>query len=107
MRVSPVWFTNIAWIRFHVADHAAPPKWSGQLGFTNSPDALNTQLLWADGHIVTRVASFHNAAVDSVGFFNQCDLVIISRSAPSICYETASENAAWCGLRVPVMVLGG
>ena len=56
---------------------------------------------------MTRVVTFDNATPENVGFLNQYDLVIISRSVPSGHYETATENAAWHGLRVPVMILGG
>lgn len=85
-----LWAANIAWISFHAADNS-PSGGASNLGFTNAPDAPYTQLLRNNGHTVTRVATFDNATVESVGFLNQYDLVIISRSVPSGHYETATE----------------
>jgi len=106
LTVPRLWGANIAWISFHPADNS-PSAAAAALGFTNAPDAPYTQLLRANGHTVTRVVTFDNATPESVGFLNQYDLVIISRSVSSGHYETATENAAWHGLRVPVMILGG
>jgi len=101
-----LWAANIAWVSFHPADNS-PSSGASGLGFTNAPDAPYTQLLRANGHTVTRVVVFDNATPETVGFLNQYDLVIISRSVNSGFFETATENAAWHGLRAPVMILGG
>ena len=68
-----------------------------------------TALLAAKGHTVTRfvtIADLQNNP-DLIAALNTNDLVIISRSVPSGNYDTVAETAAWNGLTVPMMSLGG
>lgn len=94
---------RIAWISYH-PDADIPSSAAAAAGFTRAPDAPYTDLLTAKGHRVTRIVTSGNP---NVTLLNTFDLVIISRSVPSGDYQDPPETAAWNGLAVPVIQLGG
>src|SRR5688500_3841832 len=94
---------NIAFVSFHSAD-GTPHANDVANGFTQAPDVGYTQLLAANGHSVTRFVTADNFNVSQLAGF---DLVIISRSVASGHYQQDNETAAWNGLSVPTIILGG
>lgn len=94
---------RIAWVSFHPSADT-PSAAAAAAGFTRAPDAPYTDLLTAEGHQVTRIVTSGNP---NVALLNEFDLVIISRSVPSGDYQDPPETAAWNGLTVPVIELGG
>jgi hypothetical protein len=94
---------NIAFVSFHAGDNS-PSAAATTAGFTQAPDAGYTQLLTANGHTVTRFVTADNF---DVSVLNSADLVIISRSVASAHYQQDNETAAWNGLTVPTIILGG
>lgn len=94
---------KIAWVSFHPADDT-PSANAATAGFTRAPDAAYTDLLEANGYLVTRVVT---SGTPDTALLNTFDLVIISRSVPSGDYQDPPETAAWNGLTAPTMVLGG
>jgi hypothetical protein len=94
---------NIAFVSFHSGD-SSPSAAAATAGFTQAPDVGYTQLLQANGHTVTRYVTADNF---DTSVLSGADLVIISRSVASAHYQQANETAAWHGLNVPTIILGG
>ena len=94
---------DIVWISFHSGDNA-PSAAAATAGFTQAPDVGYTELLRANGHLVTRIVT---SDIPNSGLLNMADLVIISRSVPSGHYELDAETAAWNGITAPMMIMGG
>jgi hypothetical protein len=96
---------NIGWVSFHSGDNA-PSQNAFNSAFTQAPDVGYTQLLGANGHIVTRIVTLDNAGLNAATL-NAFDLVILSRSVPSGHYQTDAETAFYNGLTVPLISMGG
>jgi hypothetical protein len=94
---------QIVWVSFH-ADENSPTPAAAAAGFTQAPDAGYTQLLRTNGHNVARMVS---SGTPDTNLLNAADLVIISRSVPSVDYETDAETAVWHGIKTPMIILGG
>jgi hypothetical protein len=94
---------GIAWVSFHESD-ARPTTDARNAGFTQAPDVGFTDLLEAKGYDVTRIFSTRDPDLD---LLNQFDLVIISRSVPSVHYQNLAAWPKWNSLTAPAMVLGG
>ncbi|HEX2473740.1 MAG TPA: PEP-CTERM sorting domain-containing protein [Lacipirellulaceae bacterium] len=95
---------NIAWISFHADPNDLPSTAAGTFGFAKAPDVGYTDLLRSAGHTVTRVLTENEKNVSSL---NSYDLVILSRSVDSAHYQTDTETAAWNGITVPMISIGG
>jgi hypothetical protein len=101
--VFPVMAADIAWVSFHPGDNM-PSTAAGNAGFTAAPDEGYTDLLSSAGHNVTRIVTSN---APNVANLNTFDLVMISRSNPSGNFQTAASTAAWAGVTVPMIQLGG
>ena len=99
----PASAADIAWVSFHTADDM-PSANAAAAGFTAAPDVGYTDLLSSAGHDVTRILSQNDADVSAL---NNFDLVILSRSVNSGHYEQNAETAAFNGLAVPLISMGG
>ena len=99
---------NIAWVSYHSADNT-PTAAAITAGLTNAADVGYTALLTANGHKVTRFVTVEGVQnyPDTIAALNTNQLVIISRCVPSGHYDSVEEAAAWNGLTVPLMALGG
>ena len=94
---------SIFWVSFHEADDD-PSDAARAAGFTRAPDAGYTDVLAANGHIVTRILT---SGTPNTSLLNTADLVIISRSVPSDHYDADAETRAWNGITAPTLILGG
>lgn len=94
---------DIRWVSFHPADDT-PSAAAATAGFTMAVDVGYTDALEAAGHTVTRIVT---SDIPNSASLNGADLVIISRSVPSVHYELDAETAAWNGITAPMMIMGG
>ncbi|HEY3394268.1 MAG TPA: PEP-CTERM sorting domain-containing protein [Lacipirellulaceae bacterium] len=101
----PAFAANIAWVSFHSDPSDGPSAAATSFGFTAAPDKGYTDLLRSAGHTVTRYLTTEDDP--NVSSLASYDLVILSRSVNSGHYEEDAETAAWNGLTVPLISMGG
>ena len=94
---------KIAWVTRYPTD-SNPGGFAQAVGFTKAPDIGYTDLLTANGYTVTRIPSADEFNVSTLLGY---DLVIIGRSVNSGNFGSATESAAWNGLAVKLIDMGG
>jgi len=94
---------SVAWVSFHSGDNT-PSAGAVGAGFAQAPDIGYTDLLTANGYNVTRFVTADEFNVSQLLGF---DLVIIGRGVASTHYQSATESAAWNGLPVKLIDMGG
>jgi hypothetical protein len=103
-QVSKAPAADIAWFSFHSADNM-PSAGAAGAGATTAPDKGYTDLLAAAGHNVTRFLTTGTPNVTDLN--DNFDLVIVSRSAPSLDFEPGADSTNWNSITTPIIFMHG